>query len=185
MRRTLTQQKAHEPCDGPRGASHGPLKCHGAFRKTGRVAARRFNRGDAKLGPTSDPAGDGARRPVRPSPEKSAVFGEVRNNADPGVVAGRVGVKEATAEGRQPWMRAEGLFKRRKRSALMPLRNARRGGDPPSPSLAPRKIQSYGPARPQCEILKVKAAISDQRLAVVRASRKTTRSFQSVRPWIN
>ncbi|EKG07422.1 hypothetical protein TCSYLVIO_001448 [Trypanosoma cruzi] len=35
---------------------------------------------------------------------------EAHHNADPGVVTGRIGAKGDTAEGREPWLRAESVF---------------------------------------------------------------------------
>ncbi|KAF8285377.1 hypothetical protein TcBrA4_0036940 [Trypanosoma cruzi] len=90
--------------------SSDSLECHGAFHKTRCVEARCCNRGDTQFGPTRDLAVGGARRPVRPSPEYCSIFVEVHHNADPGVVAGRVDVKGETAEGQEPWLRAEERF---------------------------------------------------------------------------
>ncbi|RNC32290.1 hypothetical protein TcCL_Unassigned05113 [Trypanosoma cruzi] len=124
---TLKQRKAHEPDDCPGGTSSGSLGCHGAFHKTRCVAARCSNRGDAQFGPTADLAVGEARRPVRPSPEHSSIFGEVHHNADPGVVAGRIDVKGEAAEGQEPWLRAEELFSMIFTIILPQLRDARQG----------------------------------------------------------
>ncbi|KAF5220790.1 hypothetical protein ECC02_006212 [Trypanosoma cruzi] len=94
----------------PRGASFGSLECHGAFHKTRCVAARCSNRGGVQFEPTRDLAVGEARRPVRPSPEYGSIFGEIHHNADPGVVAGRIDVKGDTADGQEPWLRAEERF---------------------------------------------------------------------------
>ncbi|KAF8282273.1 hypothetical protein TcBrA4_0082180 [Trypanosoma cruzi] len=110
MQDTSRKRKAHEFYDCPRGASSGSLECHGAFHKTGCFAARCSNRGDAEFGPATDLAVGGARQSVRPSPGHSSVFVEVHHNADPGVVAGRIDVKGETAEGQEPWLRAEERF---------------------------------------------------------------------------
>ncbi|KAF8285949.1 hypothetical protein TcYC6_0031480 [Trypanosoma cruzi] len=110
MQDTSTQRETHESDGCPRGASSGSLECHGAFHKTGSVEARDSNCGDIRLGPTRDLAVGGARRSVRPSPEHSLIFGEVHHNADPGVAAGRIDVKGETAEGQEPWLRAEECF---------------------------------------------------------------------------
>ncbi|EKF30256.1 hypothetical protein MOQ_005937 [Trypanosoma cruzi marinkellei] len=107
---TSAQQKAHESYDRPSGASSGSLECLGAFHKTGCVAARCSNRGEAQFGPTRDLAVGDARWLVRPSPEYRSVFGEVRHSADIGVVAGRIDAKGETAEGQEPWLRAEEPF---------------------------------------------------------------------------
>ncbi|EKF26561.1 hypothetical protein MOQ_009739 [Trypanosoma cruzi marinkellei] len=110
MQNALTQRKAHEYYDCPRGASSGFLECHGAFHKAGCVAARCSNRGDVQFGPTRDLAVGEARRPVRPFPEHGSILGEVHHNADPGVMAGRIDVKGEAAEGQEPWLRAEQRF---------------------------------------------------------------------------
>ncbi|ESS66831.1 hypothetical protein TCDM_04498 [Trypanosoma cruzi Dm28c] len=89
--------------------SFGSLGCHGAFHKTRCVEARCSNR-EVQFGPTRDLAVGGARRPVRPSPEYCSIFGKVHHGADPGVVAGRIDVKGETAEGQEPWLRAEERF---------------------------------------------------------------------------
>ncbi|KAF5216005.1 trans-sialidase [Trypanosoma cruzi] len=62
------------------------------------------------LDPHGDLAVGKARRPVRPSPEHSSIFGEIHHNDDPGVVAGCIDVKGETAEGQEPWLRAEERF---------------------------------------------------------------------------
>ncbi|EKG01780.1 hypothetical protein TCSYLVIO_007210, partial [Trypanosoma cruzi] len=87
--------------------SSGSLECHGAFHKTRCVAARCSNRGDIQFGSSRDLAVGAARRPVRPFPEYCLIFGEVHHTADPGIVAGRIDVKGETAEGQEPWLRAE------------------------------------------------------------------------------
>ncbi|KAF8294724.1 hypothetical protein TcYC6_0100950 [Trypanosoma cruzi] len=110
MRDTSRKRKAHESDDCQSRTSSGFLKCIGAFHKTRCVEARCSNRGDVQFGPTRDLAVGEARRPVRPSPEHSSIFGEVHHNADPGVVAGSIGVKKGTAEGQEPWLRAEERF---------------------------------------------------------------------------
>ncbi|KAF8291982.1 hypothetical protein TcYC6_0119920 [Trypanosoma cruzi] len=110
MRDTSRKRKAHEYHDCPRGASSGSLGCHGAFHKTGCVAARCSNRGETQFGPTRDLAVGEARRPVRPSPEYSSIFRELNHNADPGAVAGRIDVKGEAAEGQEPWLKAEERF---------------------------------------------------------------------------
>ncbi|PWV10685.1 hypothetical protein C3747_66g203 [Trypanosoma cruzi] len=110
MQGTSTQRKAHESYDRPRRTSSGFLGCHGAFHKTGCVETRCSNRGDIQFGSTRDLAVGEALRPVRPSPEHSAIFGEVHHSADPGIVAGRIGVKGETAEGQELWLRAEERF---------------------------------------------------------------------------
>ncbi|KAF5221568.1 hypothetical protein ECC02_005457 [Trypanosoma cruzi] len=110
MQDTSRKRKAHESDGCPRGASPGSLKCHGAFHKTRCAAARCSNREDAQFGPTRDLAVGEARRPVRPSPEYCSIFGEIHHNADPGVVAGRIDVKGDTADGQEPWLRAEERF---------------------------------------------------------------------------
>ncbi|KAF8289737.1 hypothetical protein TcYC6_0026110 [Trypanosoma cruzi] len=107
MQETSTQRRAHEPDDCPLGASSGLLECRGAFHKTGCVEACRSNRGETQFGPTRDLAVGEARRPVRTSPEYTEIFGETHHSADPGVVAGHIDVKEGTAEGQEPWLRAE------------------------------------------------------------------------------
>ncbi|KAF5225831.1 hypothetical protein ECC02_001148 [Trypanosoma cruzi] len=99
MRDTSRKRKAHEYYGCPRGASSGSLGCHGAFHKTRCVEARCSNRGDVQFESTRDLAVGEARRPVRPSPEYSSIFGELHHNADPVVVAGRIDVKGETAEG--------------------------------------------------------------------------------------
>ncbi|ESS62755.1 hypothetical protein TCDM_09564 [Trypanosoma cruzi Dm28c] len=90
--------------------SSGHLECHGAFNRTRCVEARCSNRGDIQFGPTRDLAVGEARRPVRPSPEYCSIFVEVHHSADPGVVAGRIDVTGETAEGQEPWLRAEERF---------------------------------------------------------------------------
>ncbi|EKF27681.1 hypothetical protein MOQ_005862 [Trypanosoma cruzi marinkellei] len=110
MQDTSTQRKPHESDDCPSQTSSGSLECHGAVQKKGCVAACRSNRGDVQFGLTRDLAVGEARQPVRPSPEHSAIFGEVHNNADPGVVADCVVVKGEAAEGQEPWLRAEERF---------------------------------------------------------------------------
>ncbi|RNC34114.1 rab1 small GTP-binding protein [Trypanosoma cruzi] len=110
MQRTSTQRKAHESYDRPRRTSSGLLECIGASHKTGCVAARGSNRGDIQFGPTRDLAVGEALRPVRPSPEHSAIFGEVHNTADPGVVTGRIFVNGRAAEVQKPWLRAAERF---------------------------------------------------------------------------
>ncbi|KAF8279431.1 hypothetical protein TcBrA4_0104950 [Trypanosoma cruzi] len=62
------------------------------------------------LDPHGDLAVGEARQSVRPSPEYCSIFGEVHHNADPGVVSGRIDVKGETAEGQEPWLRAEERF---------------------------------------------------------------------------
>ncbi|RNC57338.1 rab1 small GTP-binding protein [Trypanosoma cruzi] len=110
MQDTSRQRKTHESDDCQSRTSSGSLECHGAFHKTGRVAARCSNRGDVQFEPTCDLAVGEARRPVRPSAEYSSIFGEVHRNADPGVVAGRIDMKGETVEGQEPWLRAEERF---------------------------------------------------------------------------
>ncbi|PWV07071.1 putative target of rapamycin (TOR) kinase 1 [Trypanosoma cruzi] len=110
MQDTSRKRKAHESYDCPRRTSSGSLGCHGAFHRTRCVAARCSNRGDIQFGPTRDLAVGEARRPVRPSPEYCSIFGEVHHSADPGVVTGRIDVKGETAEGQEPWLRAEERF---------------------------------------------------------------------------
>ncbi|RNC47520.1 rab1 small GTP-binding protein [Trypanosoma cruzi] len=101
MQDTSTHRKAYEPDDCPGGTSFG-LECHGAFHKTRCVEARCSNRGGVQFESTADLAVGEARRPVRPSPERSSIFVEVQHNADPGVVAGRIDVKEKLRKGRNP-----------------------------------------------------------------------------------
>ncbi|PWV08522.1 hypothetical protein C3747_89g122 [Trypanosoma cruzi] len=110
MQDTSRKRKAHEYYDRTGDTSSGSLGCHGAFHKKGCVEARCSNRGDIQFGSTRDLAVGEARRPVRPSPEYCLIFGEVHHNADPGVAAGRIDVKRGTAEGQEPWLRAEGRF---------------------------------------------------------------------------
>ncbi|PWV05580.1 hypothetical protein C3747_128g51 [Trypanosoma cruzi] len=110
MQDTSRKRKAHESYDCTGDTISGSLGCHGAFHKTGSVEARCSNRGDMRFGPTRGLAVGEARRPVRPSPEHSAIFGEVHHNADPGVVAGRIDVKGETAEGQELWLRTEERF---------------------------------------------------------------------------
>ncbi|KAF5214473.1 hypothetical protein ECC02_012927 [Trypanosoma cruzi] len=62
------------------------------------------------LDPHGDLAVGEARQSVRPSPEYCSIFEEVHHNADPGVVAGRIDVKGETAEGQEPWLKAEERF---------------------------------------------------------------------------
>ncbi|KAF8293929.1 hypothetical protein TcYC6_0107830 [Trypanosoma cruzi] len=107
MQDTSRKRKAYESYDCPNRASSGSLGCHGAFHKTQRVETRFSNRGDIQFESTRDLAVGEARRSVRPSPEYCSVFGEIHHNADPGVVAGRIDVKGGTAEGQEPWLRAE------------------------------------------------------------------------------
>ncbi|RNC33890.1 hypothetical protein TcCL_NonESM13004 [Trypanosoma cruzi] len=122
-----TQRKAHEYYDCPSRTSSGSLECHGAFHKTGSVEARCSNRGGVQFEPTRDLAVGGARRPVRPSPEHSSIFGELHHNADPGAVAGRIDVKGETAEGQEPWLRAEERFPMNSITMRLPLQDARKG----------------------------------------------------------
>ncbi|KAF5215822.1 hypothetical protein ECC02_011449 [Trypanosoma cruzi] len=110
MQNTSRKRKAHESCDCPRGASSGSLECHGAFHKTRCAEARCSNRGGVQFESTRDLAVGEARRPVRPSPEHSSIFGELHHNADPGVVAGRIDVKGETADGQEPWLKAGERF---------------------------------------------------------------------------
>ncbi|PWU92382.1 hypothetical protein C4B63_38g221 [Trypanosoma cruzi] len=110
MQDTSRKRKAHESYDCPSRTSSGSLECHGAFHRTRCVEARCSNRGDTRFGPTRDLAVGGARRPVRPSPEYCLIFGEVHHTADPGIVSGRIDVKGETAEGQEPWLRAEERF---------------------------------------------------------------------------
>ncbi|KAF5217675.1 hypothetical protein ECC02_009448 [Trypanosoma cruzi] len=110
MQDTSTQRRAHEPDDCPSRTSSGHLECHGAFHKTRCVEARCSNRGGVQFESTRDLAVGEARRPVRPSPEYCSIFGEVHHNDDLGVVASRIDVKRETAEGQEPWLRAEGRF---------------------------------------------------------------------------
>ncbi|KAF5224406.1 hypothetical protein ECC02_002662 [Trypanosoma cruzi] len=107
MQDTSRKRKAHESDDCQSRKSFGSLECHGTFHKTGCVAARGSNRGGVQFEPTRDFAVGEARRPVRPSPEYGSIFGEIHHNADPGVVAGRIDVKGDTADGQEPWLRAE------------------------------------------------------------------------------
>ncbi|KAF8279201.1 hypothetical protein TcYC6_0018860 [Trypanosoma cruzi] len=107
MQDTSRKQKAYESYDCPSRRSSGYLECHGAFHKTQRVETRFSNCGGIQFGPTSDLAVGEARRPVRPSPEYCSIFVEVHHNADPGAVAGRIDVKGETAEGQEPWLKAE------------------------------------------------------------------------------
>ncbi|PWV04218.1 hypothetical protein C3747_158g34 [Trypanosoma cruzi] len=104
------QRKAHEYHECPSRTNFGSLGCHGAFHKTRCVEARCANRGDTQFESTRDLAVGEARRSVRPSPEYRSIFGDVHHNADPGVVAGRIDVKGETAEGQEPWLRAEERF---------------------------------------------------------------------------
>ncbi|KAF8277255.1 hypothetical protein TcYC6_0017570 [Trypanosoma cruzi] len=99
MQDTSRKQKAYESCGCPSRTSSGSLECHGAFQKAGCIEARCSNRGDIQFGPARDLAVGEARRPVRPSPEYCSIFVELHRNADPVVVAGRIDVKEKTAEG--------------------------------------------------------------------------------------
>ncbi|RNC37803.1 rab1 small GTP-binding protein, partial [Trypanosoma cruzi] len=110
MQDTSIKRKAHESYDCPSLTHSGSLGCHGAFHRTRCVEARCSNRGDIQFGPTRDLAVGEARRPVRPSPERIPIFVEVHHTADPGVVAGRIDVKGETAEGQEPWLRAEERF---------------------------------------------------------------------------
>ncbi|PWV01054.1 hypothetical protein C4B63_5g189 [Trypanosoma cruzi] len=110
MQDTSREGKAHESDDCSSRASFGSLECHGAFHKTRCVEARCSNRGDIQLESTRDLAVGEARRPVRPSPEYCSIFAEVHHSADPGVVSGRIDVKGETAEGQEPWLRAEERF---------------------------------------------------------------------------
>ncbi|RNC34047.1 rab1 small GTP-binding protein [Trypanosoma cruzi] len=110
MQGTSRKRKAHEYYDHRSRTSFGSLGCHGAFHRTRCVETRGSNRGDTQFEPTRDLAVGEARRPVRPSPEHSAIFGEVHHTADPGVVAGRIDVKGETAEGQEPWLRAAERF---------------------------------------------------------------------------
>ncbi|RNC52940.1 rab1 small GTP-binding protein [Trypanosoma cruzi] len=110
MQDNSTQRKAHEYYDCPSLTSSGSLGCHGAFHRTGSVEARCSNRGGVQFGSTRDLAVGEARRPVRPSPEHCSILWEVHHNADPGIVAGRIDVKGGTAEGQEPWLRAEERF---------------------------------------------------------------------------
>ncbi|KAF5214758.1 hypothetical protein ECC02_012608 [Trypanosoma cruzi] len=110
MQDTSRKRKAHESDDCQSRKSFGSLECHGTFHKTGCVAARGSNRGGVQFEPTRDFAVGEARRPVRPSPEYGSIFGEIHHNADPGVVAGRIDVKGDTADGQEPWLRAEERF---------------------------------------------------------------------------
>ncbi|KAF8278649.1 hypothetical protein TcYC6_0002930 [Trypanosoma cruzi] len=107
---TLKQRKAHEPDDCPGGTSSGSLECHGAFHKQGVLRHAAPIVETHNLDPQCDLAVGGARQTVRPSPEHSSIFGEVHHSAGPGVVAGRIDVKGETAEGQEPWLRAEELF---------------------------------------------------------------------------
>ncbi|ESS62613.1 hypothetical protein TCDM_09696 [Trypanosoma cruzi Dm28c] len=110
MQDTSRKRKAHEYYDCQSRTSFGLLECHGAFHKTGCFEARCSNRGDIQFGPTLDLAVGEARRPVRPSPEYCLIFVEVHHSADPGVVTGCIDVKGETAEGQEPWLRAEERF---------------------------------------------------------------------------
>ncbi|KAF8304430.1 rab1 small GTP-binding protein [Trypanosoma cruzi] len=110
MQDTSREGKAHESDDCSSRTSFGSLGCHGAFHRTRCVEARCSNRGDIQFESTRDLAVGEARRPVRPSPEHSAIFGELHHTADPGVVAGRIDVKGETAEGQEPWLRTEERF---------------------------------------------------------------------------
>ncbi|RNC56785.1 rab1 small GTP-binding protein, partial [Trypanosoma cruzi] len=78
--------------------------------KTGCAAARCSNRGGVQFGSTRDLAVGEARQTVRTSPEYCSISGEVHHNADPGVAAGRIDVKGETAEGQEPWLKAEERF---------------------------------------------------------------------------
>ncbi|RNC52331.1 hypothetical protein TcCL_ESM10462 [Trypanosoma cruzi] len=101
--RTLwTQRKAHESYDRPSRTSSGSLERAVAFHKTGCAEARCSNRGHIQFGLTRDLAVGDARRPVRPSPEYCSIFGGAHYSADPGVVAGRIGVKGKLRKGRNP-----------------------------------------------------------------------------------
>ncbi|KAF8277222.1 hypothetical protein TcYC6_0016240 [Trypanosoma cruzi] len=110
MQGAWTQRRAHESYDCQSRTSSGSLGCHGAFHKTRCVAARCSNRGGVQFGSTRDLAVGEARQTVRPSPELSPIFGELHHIADPGVAAGRIDVKGETAEGQEPWLRAEERF---------------------------------------------------------------------------
>ncbi|PWU96084.1 hypothetical protein C3747_260g38 [Trypanosoma cruzi] len=110
MQDTTTKRKAHESYDCSSRTSSGSLGCHGAFHKTRCVEARCSNRGDVQFESTRDLAVGEARRPVRTSPEYCSIFWEIHHNADPGVVIDRIDVKGETAEGQEPWLRAEERF---------------------------------------------------------------------------
>ncbi|RNC36312.1 rab1 small GTP-binding protein [Trypanosoma cruzi] len=110
MQDTSRKRKAHESDDCPSRTSFGSLECHGAFHRTLCVEARCSNRGGAQFGPTRDFAVGEARRPVRPSPEYCLIFGDVHQNADPGVGAGRIDVEGDIAEGQEPWLKGEERF---------------------------------------------------------------------------
>ncbi|PWV17206.1 hypothetical protein C3747_19g131 [Trypanosoma cruzi] len=110
MQDTSRKRKAHESYDRSNRKSSGSLECHGAFHRKGSVETRCSNRGDVQFLPTRDLAVGEARRPVRPSPEYCSIFGELHHNADPGVVAVRIDVKGETAEGQEPWLKAEERF---------------------------------------------------------------------------
>ncbi|ESS62175.1 hypothetical protein TCDM_10193 [Trypanosoma cruzi Dm28c] len=107
---TSREGKAHESDDCSSRTSSGHLECHGAFNKTRCVEARCSNRGDIQFESTRDLEVGEARRPVRPSPEYCSIFGKVHHTADPALVAGRIDVKGETAEGQEPWLRAEERF---------------------------------------------------------------------------
>ncbi|RNC34249.1 hypothetical protein TcCL_Unassigned02974 [Trypanosoma cruzi] len=79
-----------------------PLECHGAFHRTRCVAARCSNRGEVQFEFTRDLAVGEARQSVRPSPEYCSIFWEVHHSADPGIVAGRIDVRETLRKGRSP-----------------------------------------------------------------------------------
>ncbi|ESS63364.1 hypothetical protein TCDM_08856 [Trypanosoma cruzi Dm28c] len=110
MQDTSRERKAHESYDRQSRTSSGSLECHGAFHKTRCVEARCSNRGEVQFESTRDLEVGEARRPVRPSPEYCSIFVEVHHTADPGLVTGRIDVKGETAEGQEPWLRAEERF---------------------------------------------------------------------------
>ncbi|RNC38939.1 rab1 small GTP-binding protein [Trypanosoma cruzi] len=110
MQDTLRKQKAYGSYDCPSLTHSGSLECHGAFHKTGCVKTRCSSREDVQFGPTRDLAVGETRRTGRPSPGHSSIFVEVHHTADPGVGAGRIDVKGETAEGQEPWLRAEERF---------------------------------------------------------------------------
>ncbi|RNC39995.1 rab1 small GTP-binding protein [Trypanosoma cruzi] len=110
MQDNSIKRKAHESYDCSSGTSFRTLECHGAFHKKRCAEARCSNRGDVQFGSTRDLAVGEALRSVRPFPEYCLIFGEVHHNADPGVVAGRMDMKGETAEGQEPWLRAEERF---------------------------------------------------------------------------
>ncbi|KAF8278780.1 hypothetical protein TcBrA4_0108180 [Trypanosoma cruzi] len=64
MQDTSRKRKAHESDDCSSRTSSGFLECHGAFHKTGCVAARCSNRGDIQFGSTRDLAVGEARQSV-------------------------------------------------------------------------------------------------------------------------